>query len=118
LADSEPAQSVAGFVDNWTSTGLQLAIDCWIQAPAGHMKLSIEPASRDELVRVVIDTTGSSEDIARRIMALYFDPDRGVVPKQGEIDVKGFAQVIQLMAEAGELAPPLLVRSALSTCST
>jgi hypothetical protein len=34
-------------------------------------------------------------------------PDRGVVPKQGEIDVKGFAQVIQVMAEAVELAPPL-----------
>jgi len=29
------------------------------------------------------------------------------VPKQGEIDVQGFAQVIQVMAEAGELTPPL-----------
>ena len=59
------------------------------------------------MVRFAIYTTASSEDIVRRIMALYFDPDRGVVPKRGEIDVKGFAQVIELMAEAGELAPPL-----------
>jgi hypothetical protein len=29
-----------------------------------------------------------------------------VVPKQGEIDVKGFGQVIQIMVEAGELKPP------------
>jgi len=62
---------------------------------------------RDEMVRFAIYTTGSSEDIVRRIMALYFDPDRSVVPKRGEIDVKGFAQVIELMAEAGELVPPV-----------
>ncbi len=31
----------------------------------------------------------------------------GVVPKQGEIDVKGFNEVIKVMAEAGELRPPL-----------
>jgi len=66
-----------------------------------------DPANRDEVVRVVIDSTGSSEEIARQTLALYFDPYRGVVPKQGEIDIKGFAQVIQVMAEAGELAPPL-----------
>lgn len=31
----------------------------------------------------------------------------GGVPKQGEIDVKGFNEVIKVMAEAGELKPPL-----------
>jgi ABC-type nitrate/sulfonate/bicarbonate transport system substrate-binding protein len=66
-----------------------------------------DPANRDEVVRMTIDTTGSSEDIARQTLSLYFDPDRGVVPKQGELDVKGLGEVIQLMAEAGELKPPL-----------
>jgi ABC-type nitrate/sulfonate/bicarbonate transport system substrate-binding protein len=66
-----------------------------------------DPASRDEVVRIILDTTASSEEIARQTLALYFEPDRGVVPKQGEIDVTGFAQVIQVMAEARELAPPL-----------
>jgi hypothetical protein len=56
--------------------------------------------------QTVLDTTGSPEDIARQTLALYFEPDRGVVPKQGEIDVKGFGQVIQIMVEAGELKPP------------
>lgn len=79
----------------------------YARALASAYRFMREPASRDEVVRVVFDTTGSSEDIARQTLALYFDPDRGVVPKQGEIDVKGFAQVIQVMAEAGELAPPL-----------
>jgi hypothetical protein len=78
-----------------------------------------DPAGRDEVVRMVVDTTGSSEEIARQTLALYFDPDRGVTAKQGEIDVKGFAPVIQVTAEAGELAPLLpQERSVLSTCST
>jgi hypothetical protein len=56
---------------------------------------------------MVVDTTGSSEAIARQTLSLYFDPDRGVVPKQAEIDMEGFNQVIQVMAEAGEMKPPL-----------
>ena len=66
-----------------------------------------DPAQRDEVVRIVLDTTGSSEEIARQTLSLYFEPDRGVVPKQGEIDVQGFAEVIRVMGEAGELKPPL-----------
>lgn len=66
-----------------------------------------EPANREEVVRIIVDTTGSSEDIARQILSLYFEPDRGVVPKQGEIDIKGFNEVIRVMGEAGELKPPL-----------
>ena len=34
-------------------------------------------------------------------MALYFEPDRGVMPRQAEIDLKGLAQVIAFMGEAG-----------------
>jgi len=79
----------------------------YVRALASAYRYMREPANRDEVVRIVIETTGSSEEIARQTLALYFDPDRGVVPKQGEIDVKGFDQVIQVMAEAGELAPPL-----------
>ncbi|MGZ8444889.1 MAG: hypothetical protein ACXWZE_14645 [Candidatus Binatia bacterium] len=66
-----------------------------------------DPADRDEAVRVVIDSTGSSEEIARQTLALHFDPDRCEMPKHSEIDIKGFAQVIQVMADAGELSPPM-----------
>lgn len=61
----------------------------------------------EELVRIVTDTTGSSEQIARQTLSLYFDPDRGVIPKRGEIDVKGFGEVIRIMEEVRELKPPL-----------
>lgn len=55
----------------------------------------------------MVEQTGSSEEIARAVMTLYFDPDRGVMPRQAEIDLKGLAQVIAFMGEAGEL-PALL----------
>lgn len=79
----------------------------YVRALAESYRFMRAPANRDEVVRIIRDTTGSSEEIARQTLALYFDPDRGVVPKQGEIDMKGLAQVIQFMAEAGELKPPL-----------
>ena len=49
-----------------------------------------DPANRAEVVRIVIDSTGSSEVIARPTLALYFDPDRGVMPKQGGSISKGY----------------------------
>jgi ABC-type nitrate/sulfonate/bicarbonate transport system substrate-binding protein len=79
----------------------------YVRGLASAYRFMRDPDHRDEVVRIVLDTTGSSEDIARQTLSLYFEPDRGVVPKQGEIDVKGFGQVIQVMAEAGELKPPL-----------
>ena len=79
----------------------------YVRALASSFGFMREPANRDEVVRIVLDTTGSSEDIARQTLSLYFEPDRGVVPKQGEIDVKGFAEVIRVMGEVGELKPPL-----------
>ena len=79
----------------------------YVRGLAAAFRFMRDPTNRDDVVRMTIDTTGSSEDIARQTLSLYFDPDRGVVPKQGELDVKGLGEVIQLMAEAGELKPPL-----------
>ena len=78
----------------------------YVRALAGAYSFMRAPANRDEVVRIILDTTGTSEEIARQTLALYFEPDRGVVPKQGELDLKGFGQVIQFMADAGELKPP------------
>jgi ABC-type nitrate/sulfonate/bicarbonate transport system substrate-binding protein len=79
----------------------------YVRGLASSYRFMRDPKHRDEVVRMAIEVTGSSEEIARQTLALYFDPDRGVVPKQAELDVKGLGQVIQFMAEAGELKPPL-----------
>ncbi|HEY7317788.1 MAG TPA: ABC transporter substrate-binding protein [Candidatus Binatia bacterium] len=79
----------------------------YVRGLASSYRFMRDPNQRDEVVRMAIEVTGSAEEIARQTLSLYFDPDRGVVPKQAELDVKGLNQVIQFMAEAGELKPPL-----------
>ena len=64
-------------------------------------------ANREEVVNAIVDLTGSSEAIARQTLALYFEPDKGVMPKRAEINLEGLAQVIAFMGEGGAIEPPL-----------
>ena len=79
----------------------------YVRGLAAAFRFMREPANREEVVKIILDTTGSSEEIARQTLALYFEPERGVFPKQGELDLKGLGQVIQFMGETGDLKPPL-----------
>jgi ABC-type nitrate/sulfonate/bicarbonate transport system substrate-binding protein len=79
----------------------------YIRGLASAFRFMRDLDTRDELIKTIVDTTGSSEEIARQTVSLYFEPDRGVVPKQGELDLKGLGQVIQFMSETGDLKPPL-----------
>ena len=62
---------------------------------------------RDDATKAIIALTGASDDIARATLALYLDPDRGVLPQHAEIDLGGLGQVIDFMGEGGTIKPPL-----------
>jgi ABC-type nitrate/sulfonate/bicarbonate transport system substrate-binding protein len=79
----------------------------YVRGLAATFRFMRDPANREDVVKIILDTTGSSDEIARQTLALYFEPDRGVFPKQGELDIKGLGQVIQFMGETGDLKPPL-----------
>src|SRR5262245_489116 len=79
----------------------------FVRALAAAFRPVRDPANRDETVKTMVAVTGSSEEIARQTLALYFEPDRGVVPRQGEINVAGLAQVIAFMADGKVITPPL-----------
>jgi len=56
---------------------------------------------------------------AQQTLSLYFEPERNVLPYQAEINMKGLAQVIAIMGEAGTLkAPSCPPRSGSSICNT
>ncbi|HVA12542.1 MAG TPA: ABC transporter substrate-binding protein [Stellaceae bacterium] len=74
---------------------------------AAALRFFRDPAQRDAVAKTIVATTGVSDRIARATLALYFEPDRGVIPRQGEIDRQGLAQVIAFMGEAGVLKAPL-----------
>ena len=79
----------------------------FVRAIATIFRFIRDPANRDEVVKTMVAVTGSTEDIARQTLALYFEPERGVMPKQGEVSVAGLAQVIAFMGDGGMLARPL-----------
>lgn len=68
-----------------------------------------DPAKRSSVIKTIVETTGSSEAIAKQTLGLYFEPERGVLPKKAEINLKGLEQVIAFMGEAGNLKSPLPV---------
>jgi ABC-type nitrate/sulfonate/bicarbonate transport system substrate-binding protein len=79
----------------------------YVRALAGAFKFIRDGGNRDRVIRVVMESTNTSEKIARETLALFFEPERGVLPERGEIDLAGLAQVIAMMGEAGAIKPPL-----------
>jgi ABC-type nitrate/sulfonate/bicarbonate transport system substrate-binding protein len=78
-----------------------------VSALADAFRFIRDPAHRDDAVNAIVALTGASDDIARATLALYLDPDRGVLPQHAEIDLGGLAQVIAFMGEGGAIKPPL-----------
>jgi ABC-type nitrate/sulfonate/bicarbonate transport system substrate-binding protein len=83
------------------------AVVRFLRAVGAAFRFIRDPANRGEMTKAIVELTGSSDEIARQTLALYFEPDRGVIPKQGEIDLKGLAQVISFLGEGGAIRPPL-----------
>jgi ABC-type nitrate/sulfonate/bicarbonate transport system substrate-binding protein len=83
------------------------AVTGFVRALADAFRFIRDPAHRDDVAKAIVDITGASDEIARATLKLYFEPDRGVLPKAAEIDLKGLAQVIAFMGEGGALKPPL-----------
>jgi ABC-type nitrate/sulfonate/bicarbonate transport system substrate-binding protein len=79
----------------------------YARALAAAFRFIRDGANRERVVKTIVGTTGASDEIARATLSLFFEPERGVLPRQGEIDMKGLAQVIALMGEAGALQTPL-----------
>lgn len=66
-----------------------------------------EPGNRKTVVKIIVEATDVSGDIAEQTLKLFFEPERNVLPQQGEINLRGLAQVISFMSEAGAIKQPL-----------
>jgi ABC-type nitrate/sulfonate/bicarbonate transport system substrate-binding protein len=83
------------------------AVVRYVRALGAAFKFIRDPANRGAVVKAILETTGSSAEIAEQTLKLFFEPERNVLPKQAEINVKGLAQVIAFMGEAGTIKEPL-----------
>jgi ABC-type nitrate/sulfonate/bicarbonate transport system substrate-binding protein len=79
----------------------------YIRALSSAFKYIRDPANRADVVRTIVETTGFAQANAQLTLALYFEPERRVLPRSGEINLKGMNQVIALMGEGGTIKPPL-----------
>jgi ABC-type nitrate/sulfonate/bicarbonate transport system substrate-binding protein len=80
----------------------------FVKAWASSFQFIHDSANRDEVVHILSDSTGFTESSARQVLAFYLDEgDKGIVPKEAELNVKGVEQMIAIMAQAGVIKPPL-----------
>lgn len=59
------------------------------------------PANRDQLVVLMKEWWNSSEESSVSTLDLFFNPEKHVLPMQGEINMKGVEQVLRFLREGG-----------------
>jgi ABC-type nitrate/sulfonate/bicarbonate transport system substrate-binding protein len=90
----------------WAAQNKDLAVR-FARAFGDAYRFMRDPKHRDEVVAILAETTGASPDVARAMLAFYYEPDRGVMPRQAEISLPGVAKVIELLGITGALKQPL-----------
>ena len=70
-------------------------------------KFMRDRANRNEVASILVETTDAPLGVAQAMLTFYYEPDRGVMPKQAEIDMAGMSKVIELLGQTGGLKPPL-----------
>ena len=91
---------------SWAATNRD-ALLRYVRALSASFAFIRDPSRRKPVIEAIVQSNGVSTEIAARILSLYFEPERRVLPHRGEIDMKGFAEVIVFMGEAGLLKAPL-----------
>ncbi|MGH6771388.1 MAG: ABC transporter substrate-binding protein [Xanthobacteraceae bacterium] len=87
---------------DWAAKNRDVAVR-FARAFGNAYKFMRDPKNRDEVTTILAETTGATPDIARRMLAFYYEPDRGVMPRQAEISIPGLAMVISLLGQSGAL---------------
>jgi ABC-type nitrate/sulfonate/bicarbonate transport system substrate-binding protein len=89
---------------SWAAANPDLLVR-YVRALAGSFAMIRDPGKRRAVVDAIVDITGATPAIAEGVLDLY--AGKNVLPRRGEIDPKGIAQVIAFMGETGQLPPPL-----------
>jgi len=79
----------------------------YVRALSSAFRFIRDPARRDDVLKTIVETTGFAEANAKLTLALYFEPERAVMPRLGEINLTGMQQAIAMLGESGVIKPPL-----------
>lgn len=89
---------------SWAAAN-QDAVVRYVRALSSSLGLIRDPAKRGVVAKTIVEMTGVTPNVAERALELY--AGKNVLPRRGEIDLKGLAQVIAFMGETGQLKAPL-----------
>ena len=78
---------------SWAETHKE-AVTRYVRALGASFGFIRDPANRDRVVKTVVETTGVTAAVAEKTLDLFFKPERGVLPRHGEIELKGLQEVI------------------------
>jgi ABC-type nitrate/sulfonate/bicarbonate transport system substrate-binding protein len=78
----------------------------FVRAFSASYEFINDPGNRVEVTNIVMESLKVSADVAREIFAPYLEPGKNVLPRRGELDLKAFNRVLQLMGEAGVIPTP------------
>lgn len=79
----------------------------YVRALGAAFRFIRDPANRPAVVKIIVETIDAQPDIAEQTLRLFFEPERNVLPRQAEINLRGVSQVIGFMREAGNIKEPL-----------
>ena len=79
----------------------------FVRGFAASYQFMNDPKNRGEVTNIVKESLKVSDETAREIFAPYTEPDKNVLPKMGELNLKAFNQVLALMGEAGVIPTPV-----------
>jgi NitT/TauT family transport system substrate-binding protein len=91
---------------SWAAAHKEVVVR-YVRALRAAFRFIRDPANRGAVAETIAATTGTSKAIGTQVLALFFEPERGVLPAEGELKLPGLARVIAMMAETEALAPPL-----------
>jgi ABC-type nitrate/sulfonate/bicarbonate transport system substrate-binding protein len=91
---------------SWAEANKEAVIR-YVRALRAAFQFIRDPAKRGEVIDIVAEMSVMSKTAAAAVLSLYFEPERGVLPLEGEIDMSSLANVIALMAARGEISGPL-----------
>jgi ABC-type nitrate/sulfonate/bicarbonate transport system substrate-binding protein len=89
---------------SWAAAN-QDAVVRYVRALAAALELIQNRDKRGAVAKVIVDITGVSPAVAVQALELY--AGKKVLPRRGEIDLKGLARVIAFMGESDQLKAPL-----------
>ncbi len=79
----------------------------FVRAFAASYEYMNDPKNRAEVTNIVRDSLKVPDETARELFAPYTQPEKNVLPKRGELNLKAFTQVLALMGEAGVIPTPV-----------